>query len=317
MKNVLITGVTGFIGRSLVRHFRSDDGIKLFGHSRDYGRASMVFEHGGLTLLPTISSDVLLQHSIDSIIHLAGIAHDLSGKFADDDYHQVNFIQTKELYDQYASSSATEFIFVSSIKAAVDHSDVVIDEGHAANPSSAYGKSKLLAEQYINKAQFSDERNAYILRPCMVHGPGNKGNLNLLYRMVKKGIPYPLAAYSNQRSFLSIENFCFVTECILKGRLSSGTYHLADTNPLSTTDLVLLIARGIEKKILLLKLPKPIVSAFALFGSWLGAPFNKSVLSKLTENLVVSNRKLLLHLGQRLPVASEEGLMRTIRSFDE
>jgi nucleoside-diphosphate-sugar epimerase len=187
MKNVLITGVTGFIGRSLVRHFRSDDGIKLFGHSRDYGRASMVFEHGGLTLLPTISSDVLLQHSIDSIIHLAGIAHDLSGKFADDDYHQVNFIQTKELYDQYASSSATEFIFVSSIKAAVDHSDVVIDEGHVANPSSAYGKSKLLAEQYINKAQFSDERKRLHSAPLYGAWPWQQRQFEFVVPHGKKG----------------------------------------------------------------------------------------------------------------------------------
>jgi nucleoside-diphosphate-sugar epimerase len=113
------------------------------------------------------------------------------------------------LYDQFLQSKAKKFIYISCVKAAADTVDGVLTEDVLPNPVTAYGKSKLMAENYIS-ANIPADKQVYILRSCMIHGPGNKGNLNLLHGIVKKGISYPFGAFKNVRSFLSIENICFV-----------------------------------------------------------------------------------------------------------
>jgi nucleoside-diphosphate-sugar epimerase len=316
MKNILITGITGFIGQNLVKYFHLEDDIKLFGYSRNTANASALFPYDQIVFLPELSHTQLDKYRINIVIHLAGIAHDLSGNYENKDYEEVNFGQTSKLFDEYLPSGASTFVFVSSIKAVVDHADGEITEDFPPNPKSAYGISKLKAEQYITKHEMQGKQN-YILRPCMVHGPGNKGNLNLLYKFVKKGIPYPLAAFQNQRSFLSIDNFCFVIANIVSGKLKPGSYLLADSETMSTSDLVALIGSGIGKDAWTLNLPKSFIYLLAKVGSWIHAPFNQSSLAKLTENLIVSNKKLLLNLKTDLPSTAKEGLLKTIKSFDE
>jgi nucleoside-diphosphate-sugar epimerase len=316
MTNILITGITGFIGQSLAKYFQLANDTKLFGYSRNSKSARALFAQDHIAFLPELSRAQLDKHHIDLVIHLAGIAHDLSGNYQDDDYERVNFGQTRELYDEYLISGATRFVFVSSIKAVVDHANEQISENTLPDPKSAYGKSKQKAERYIATHGADGKRN-YILRPCMVHGPGNKGNLNLLYNFVKRGIPYPLAAFHNQRSFLSIDNFCFIIEKIIAGHLSPGAYLLADSETISTIELVKLIGIGLGKKVRMLRLPKGVVYLLAKLGYLVNAPLNNSSLIKLTENLIVSNKKLLLNLKSDLPLTTRQGLLKTIKAFDE
>jgi nucleoside-diphosphate-sugar epimerase len=316
MKKVLITGITGFLGKSLVGHFHGREHVVLYGHSRVAAKAKADFHENGVEILSEISSQMLNKHNIDVIIHLAGIAHDLTGKYHEEDYRKVNLDLTKVLYDQFLESEVSTFVFISSIKAVVGHSDQVIDEDFQPAPEGAYGESKLLAEQYLRQNE-QPGKLTYILRPCMVHGPGNKGNLNLLYKFVKKGIPFPFGAFHNKRSFLSVENFCVVIESIVSGVMKQGTYHLADSESLSTNELVELIGRGIGKKVVILHIPKVLIFAIAILGTWLHLPFSKGNIEKLTENMVVSNKKLLLNLERSLPVSARQGLLKTIKSFDD
>ena len=146
---------------------------------------------------------------------------------------------------------------------------------------------------------------------------GIKGNLNLLYKFVKSGLPYPFAAFENKRSFLSIDNFCFIVNEIINERLECGDYLLADNEAVSTKDLVSLIAENLNQKIRFLRIPKGIVLGLAHAGSLLKAPFNSKTLIKLVENMEVSNKKLLVNLGRDLPVSTIEGLTKTIKSFNE
>ena len=82
---------------------------------------------------------------------------------------------------------------------------------------------------YILSKEIPKGKRVYILRPCMIHGPGNKGNLNLLYQLVSKGLPWPLGGFQNQRSFLSVENLCFVIKELLENEsIPSGVYQVAD-----------------------------------------------------------------------------------------
>ncbi len=316
MKNILITGITGFIGRNLVEYFAERDEIKIFGHSRDIFQAKKLFKQKKIEFLSELNVDVLDRNHIEIIIHLAGIAHDLSGHYRSEDYDLVNNIGTRKLFDQFTDSQASTFIFVSSIKAVIDHFDGEVHEEMDPKPTSAYGISKLKAEQYINQHKGNNKKN-YILRPCLVHGPGNKGNLNLLYKFVRSGMPYPLGAFENQRSFLSIENFCFVINAIINNQLPPDTYFLSDEKSIATNELVRIIGIAIGKNIRILKIPKPLINLLASIGSVFHLPFRRSNISKLTENLIVSNKKLLLNLNSNLPVTAEEGLLKTIKSFDE
>ena len=110
----------------------------------------------------------------------------------------------------FLSSDAKIFITLSSVKAVKDFLDFDLTEDIEATPISIYGQSKLTAEKYLQTKLFNlTYKRVHILRPCMIHGPGNKGNLNLLYSVISKGFPWPLGAFDNKRSFCSIENFSF------------------------------------------------------------------------------------------------------------
>lgn len=316
MERVLITGITGFLGASLLRYFHGNNRISIFGHSRDNKQAKAKFTRYKIDFITDLSAETIDAYHINSIIHLAGIAHDLSGNYTQRDYQRINYEKTIELYEEFVKSSADSFVFVSSIKAVVDHTNLIINEEFISNPTSEYGISKRKAEEYIINHVLNDKKY-FILRPCMIHGLGNKGNLNLLYEFVKTGIPYPLGAFENKRSFLSVDNFCFVIQKIVENTLKPGSYLLSDNDPISTNDLVRLIGHGINKKVRIFNLPKFIIRIMAQIGSWIHAPFNTKTLTKLCENMVVSNQKLLLNLNENLPLSSIEGLKKTIKSFNE
>lgn len=310
MKKVLITGVTGFVGSTLVYAFRDHPEIKVFGNSRDIDTAKKKFLDTGIEYISECSARLLDENGIDCIIHLAGIAHDLSNSYKDADYFRVNFQDTTKLYNEFLKSRATKFIYVSSIKAVVDVLRESLTETIVPNPVTPYGKSKLKVEEYI-LANAMDEKQYYILRPCMIHGPGNKGNLNLLYRFVKKGIPYPLGAFNNKRSFLGADNLAFIMERLVLNPIPSGIYNLADEGSMSTADVVQIIGEVLGRRSRIWNLPTgPIRILFSMAGK-------KAMLEKLTESMEVSNAKILKAVKASLPVSIKEGLRKTITSFHE
>jgi nucleoside-diphosphate-sugar epimerase len=159
-------------------------------------------------------------------------------------------------------------------------------------------------------------KRVYILRPCMIHGPGNKGNLNLLYHFVKKGIPYLFGSFENKRSFVSIDNLCFVIKELIESKNTpSGVYNISDDQDLSTNELVETMGEVLQKPTRILKTPKLLVRGVSKIGDLLPLPVNSERLQKLTENYVVSNRKIVEAIGKELPLSAKEGLRKTIRSF--
>ena len=296
---IIITGATGFVGKNLTQYLttKSDTVIPLSIRNGDYQ----------------------LDNTADAIIHLVGKAHDTKNTSDDNEYYRVNTDLTIALFDKFLQSDIKDFIFFSSVKAAADSVEGTLTEDSKANPQTAYGKSKLKAETYLLSKQLPSNKRLIIIRPCMIHGEGNKGNLNLLYQVVKYSVPWILAAYENRRSFISIDNLNYVIYEILNHpEIPSGIYNIADDKPMSTNALITLIAKSINKKPRLLKIPKFAINQMAKIGDKAHLPLNTERLQKLTESYVVSNQKIKQSLGiDTLPFTVEQGLTKTIKNFDK
>jgi nucleoside-diphosphate-sugar epimerase len=205
---------------------------------------------------------------------------------------------------------------MSTVKAVADEVDGILTEETIPNPKTHYGIAKRQAEEYMLSKELPAGKRVYILRPCMIHGLGNKGNLNLLYQLVAKGLPWPLGGFKNKRSFLSIENLCFVIKELLENNtIPSGIYNVADNEALSTNELISLLGQSLGKKNRILNIPSSWIKAIAKIGDHLHLPLNSERLQKLTENYVVSNTKIVTTMSKELPVKAQEGLLRTFESF--
>jgi nucleoside-diphosphate-sugar epimerase len=289
---IFITGSSGFVGKNLIKYFENTYTISRY----ERGAPVDIFQ--------------------EVVIHLAGKAHDLKHVTDPSEYYAVNTELTKTIFDKFIESKSSVFITLSSVKASADTLDTTLTEEHISNPITHYGKSKLLAEEYILNKQLPTGKRVYILRPCMVHGSGNKGNLNLLYKIVSKGLPWPLGAYYNKRSFCSIYNLCFViNELIKNDQINSGVYNVSDDDLLSTNELIRLISESQGKKPFILNTPKFLVKSLSKLGDLFRLPLNTERLTKLTESYIVSNQKLKNAINKPLPVTAKEGLLITFNSF--
>ena len=304
----IITGNTGFVGQNLTAFLKKHH-QNVLGVSRNPNRENEIS-------YKQVTVDQC--NKAKSIIHLAGNAHDIKKTTKASDYFEVNTKLTLDLFDVFLASDCNDFIFFSSVKAITDKATEVVTEQTNPNPISAYGQSKLQAEQYILSQKLPQGKRIFIIRPAMIYGPGNKGNLNLLYHIVKKGIPWPLGAFNNQRSFCSIENVCFVVKQILERKdIPSGIYNIADDDPLSTNELIEIIATASNKKKRILSISKKLVTAIARLGDIINLPLNSERLDKLTENFIVDNTKIKEALQiDSMPVSIKEGLTKTIHSFN-
>lgn len=312
---ILITGVHGFVGSNLVSALRGENTI--------FGLDIVAPEKEGVD--KTFSWDDLdagRLPEVDAIVHLAGKAHDTKNQAAAEVYFKVNRDLTIKVFDYFVChKDIKKFVFFSTAKAAADKVDVVLTEDVVPAPVGPYGESKIAAENHIlsfmrDNPDAFDGRGVYIFRPCMIHGPGNKGNLNLLYNVVRKGIPWPLGAFENRRTFTSVENICFAVNGVLTKDVESGIYNMGDDEALSTNELIEEICKSLDKKAHIWRLPKGLMTGLAKVGGWLHLPLNPERLRKLTEDYVASNAKIKAALGvERLPVDAREGLKVTLDSF--
>ncbi|WP_294319042.1 NAD-dependent epimerase/dehydratase family protein [uncultured Chryseobacterium sp.] len=301
VEKIIITGSSGFVGKNL----------------------SVFLQHIGYEIhslsLRKENWKTHFPKSADAIIHLAGKAHDTKNTSNPDEYYKVNRDLTIALFDEFLNSEIKEFFYFSSVKAAADSVSGILTEDEKANPMTHYGKSKIEAEEYILNQNLPEGKKVYIIRPCMIHGPGNKGNLNLLYKIVEKGLPWPLASFHNQRSFLGIDNLNYlIHQMLLKQDLPSGIYNFADDKALSTNELIETINTALDKKAKFWNISKSLLEKTAFLGDKLKLPIDSERLKKLTESYMVSNQKIKAALGiEKLPFSAEEGLIKTSKSFQK
>lgn len=295
--SIIVLGASGFIGQ----HLLSSLGGGTIGASlRDRAWRSEVAE-------------------ADVVINLVGKAHDHKGTADEQDYYFANVELAKQVYSAFVESSARLLLHVSSLAAVEEfESQVPLTEEQACQPLSWYGQSKRAAEEWLKAQEIPLGKKLIIVRPPMVHGPGDKGNLGLLYKLISKGIPYPLSSFNNARAFISIDNFSFFIQQIIDKRdmLVSGIYHISDDETISTKEIIEIIQMVTGKNVTNLALPKFLVKGIAKIGDVIPITLNTKRLKKMTSDLLVSNEKIKQALGiERLPLTAKEGLEKTIRSF--
>ena len=291
--NFFLTGANGFVGKNFIKFFQKEHEISI------YNRGSKI----------DINEDV--------VIHFAGKAHDTKNLSNSKEYYNSNTELTKNIFDSFLKSKSKVFIMLSSVKAVADTVEGVLTEENIPSPKTHYGISKLLAEKYIFSKKNLKNKRIYVLRPCMIHGPGNKGNLNILYKFVSKGFPWPLGSFSNSRSYCSVENLLFVINEIINNKyIPSGIYNVADDTPLSTNRIVFLMRNALKINQSNWRIPKIFIKILAYIGDIFPIPLNSERLKKMTESYVVSNRKIVKLIGKKLPLSSEDGILKTFKSFN-
>ena len=308
--NILITGSTGFVGKN-VSSFLQGEIFNLYSLYKSPNNSTFFKKSFTWKNFYELES-----YSFDIIIHLAGKAHDIKKSTKSDVYFKINYGLTKKIFDFFLKSKSKKFIFFSSIKAVLDKTNTELSEDNTPNPQSPYGLSKLKAENYILE-KISSDKFAFILRPCMIHGPGNKGNLNILTKFIKLFKFWPLYNFDNERSFCSIDNLCFILQkLILDNSVKTSIFNISDDEAISTNDLVQIIANSLNIKLNIYKFPKKIIYSIARIGDFLYLPLNTHKLEKLTESYVVSNKKIKSVLKiNSFPVSSKDGIEKTLKSF--
>lgn len=306
MNKIIITGITGFVGSNLKAYLEKE--YDILGVSRSEEKKANIISYSALKRETFNTSQ--------AFIHLAGKAHDLKKISSEKEYFEVNTDLTVMLFKKFLKSDCKVFIYISSVKAAADSVQGILDEQCIPLPQTAYGRSKLAAENHMLEMPLPTGKYLYILRPAMIHGPNNKGNLNLLYQFVNKGIPYPLGAFENKRSFVSVGNFCFTIQQLIQEKPAPGIYNIADDSPLSTRELVKIIGEVSGKKAKIYNFPPRLIKNLARIGDLFSLPFTTERLSKLTENYIVSNHKLKKAIQSDFPYNTRSGLKKTIESFN-
>jgi len=324
---VLVTGATGFVGRHLL------PALERAGHSltlpiRDAGAEARLPE----TIAPTTRRISVLGdidertdwrealRDVDAVIHLAARAHLLGEAAADEEaFMRVNARGTSRLVQQSVDAGVRRFILMSSIGAVTASSDSLVTLDTPCKPETPYGRSKLAAERALIDQSRGTNMVWTILRPTLVYGPGNPGNMGRLVGLVRRGLPLPLGAVANRRSFTFVENLVEAATVSLTHRnAADAVFLLGDGEDLSTAELVRRIAALTGSRTRLVSVPMSLLrgfargaDAFAEATGW-SLPLDSATLRRLESSLYVDIEPLREKLGWSPPFGVDEGLRRML-----
>ena len=277
IKKLLLTGANGFIGKYFIPKYDKTFDIRTFSFLKD-------------------DCESLYVKDIDVIFHLSALVHQMGGASADE-YERVNVANTLKLAQKAKESGVGHFIFMSTVKVYGEESKEMYTESFTCKPQDDYGQSKLKAELELQKL-VSEDFIVSIIRTPIVYGYGVKANIKNLMNIIRKIPILPFANIKNQRSFVYVGNLCAMIESVIEAK-KGGVFLACDDTPLSTTQLIELIAQSMEKKTYLIQLP-----FFSKFLKWL----KPSIYQRLYENLVVDNSQSKKVLEFKNPYSVEEGI---------
>ena len=281
MKNLLITGSTGFVGSYFINKYKDKYNIKTFSFLKD-------------------DINTLDCSDVDVIFHLSALVHQMRGA-NDGEYERVNVTQTLKLAKKAKESGAKQFLFMSSVKVYGEETNGLYTENSICNPEDQYGKSKLKAEKLLLKLK-DDDFKVSIIRTPIVYGYGVKANIKALVKLTSKVPILPFGKIENKRSMVYIGNLCHLVYEIIEQKQSEIL--LAGDEPLSTSNLISLISENLDKKVYLIKIP-----FFESLLKILKPSFHKRLYGSLEVDNSITKEKLNL----KNPYSVEEGIKLMIK----
>ena len=307
---VLLTGATGFVGRTLaataVGELRWRAAVRS-GFAPGVGADQIAV---GSIDGQTDWSDALT--GIDCIVHLAAHVHVMSPTAHDKAaFERTNVLGTERLARAAAAAGVRRFIYLSSIKVNGEST------GHQAfraedvpQPQDDYARSKLEAERRLSTVAAATGMTVSIVRPPLVYGPGVRANFLRLISLAHSGLPIPLASIANARSMVSVWNLCdLICALLLHEQPMSGVFLVADGEDISTADLILRLARIMHRPTRLFAFP---IGALRTLAALTG---RSAELHRLCNSLTVDMTRTRARLNWSPPLSLEIGLARTVEWY--
>lgn len=286
MDRILLTGAGSFVGRNFIDNSINRDVVEI-------------------SLFDNKAEDIDFSR-FDIVIHLVAIVHQ-SRRIHDDRYYKINRDLCLKVAEYARIGGVRQFIFLSTVKV---YGEFIPDSGpwnedSLCIPEDSYGKSKYEAELALRQME-TKNFIVSIIRTPLVYGVGVKANMLSILRLVDRFLILPLANVNNKRSFTSAENLVAFIDRIIEKR-ASGIFIAMDEKPLSTTDLVNLISRYLNKRVFLFKMPDFIVTA--------GKYIIPKIFDRLYGSFEMDNSKTLRELDFMPPLSTEEGIEKMVLAY--
>lgn len=325
-----ITGANGFLGRCLV-DWLSGHGHRIVAITRS-PEASLGGKRGVEVELRTMGDIAEPDawsgrlHDLDVVIHLAALAHQATGPGAPSaaDYRRINVDGTVACAREAMASGARQFIFVSSIGAVAVRSEEPLAEETPPRPETAYGRSKREAEEALAEALADTPCAWTVVRPPLVYGPGNPGNLARFLAALRHGFPLPLGSIRNRRSFLFAGNLAaFVEVLIDHPSACDRVFHVADAEVLSTPEFLSAMAGAAGLRARFWPCPVVLLRIAGRLGTGISRltrrpiPVDEVAVDRLCASLPVSLERARRDLGWTPPFSCLAGLAETFARNDD
>ncbi|OGQ59660.1 MAG: hypothetical protein A3G39_08325 [Deltaproteobacteria bacterium RIFCSPLOWO2_12_FULL_43_16] len=316
MRSVLITGANGFVGQALCKRMASN-GWQIRGTVRSAKQVASLPIGVQAEQIESITADTDWSNAlagVDAVVHLAARVHVMKDTSVDplSAFREVNVAGAEHLARMASQLGVRRFIYVSSVKVNGEGSKVAYSEDDEPLPVDPYGISKWEAEMVLHKVAAKTGMEVVILRPPLVYGPSVKANFLRLLKLTKMGIPLPLASLKNQRSMIYVGNLVdAIMTCLEHPKAVGETFMVSDSEDVSTSDLIRMIAKVMGKKARLIPFPLPLLKV-------VGQLFGKSPeIERLTGSLCIDSSKIRKVLGWKPPYTMEEGVSKTVQWYVE
>lgn len=265
MNNLFITGATGFIGQKLLSRLSFQDlTIKVLSRSTHPNYETVICD---------LQSERIPLHAldgIDTIFHVAGLAHDLRDPSQMEAlYHSINTDATVHLAQLAVQTGVKRFIYVSSVKAGgssvAGHCMTELEQGE---PEGVYGKTKREAEIKLLEIFYNTGIHFSIVRPSLVYGPGVKGNLELMQSGIKSGWFPPLPEVNNRRSMIHVDDLVKALIMVAEDDRANGEIYIAtDGESYSSRQIYEALCTLVNKPIPMWSVPRTIFVIASLMSS--------------------------------------------------
>jgi len=328
MKNIIVTGASGFLGLRFCQ-ILNEKGYRVRALIRNPEKSKELQEIAEMKVISdpwNKESLIPALLGIDVIIHLVGRAHIISDKSENSDelFKRINVDLTKILLEAVKEASVKRFVYISSVLAMGLSRNDILTETSICKPVTAYGRSKLEAENIIKEFSSKSKIDYTILRPPLVYGPRNKANMLKLFKLVAKELPIPLGEVSNSHSFIYIDNLVEATIAAIETTAAKGKIFLiSDGENISTPGLIRAIANALGKRVWLVKVPLYLLQLLGKIGDFIEKtfhcylPINTEIIDRLLKSLTVDNSEIKRITGWRPKYNLEQGLEITGKWFIE